>query len=118
MTGETQPPAALIELLVIPDCPNARGARELVDRVAAELGIVLDVETSVVKGAGAAERRRFLGSPTIRVNGHDLEPGADERADFAPSCRIYRTPAGLSGLPDESWLREALASADRTSFRS
>jgi hypothetical protein len=115
MTGETQLPAALIELLVIADCPNARGARGLVDRVAAELGIVLDVETVVVKGAGAAERRRFLGSPTIRVNGHDLEPGADGRTDFALSCRIYRTPAGRAGLPDESWLREALASAARAS---
>jgi hypothetical protein len=38
------------------------------------------------------QRLRFLGSPTIRVNGHDVEPGADQRQDFAYACRIYRTP--------------------------
>lgn len=33
-------------------------------------------------------------SPTIRVNGHDMEPGADERTDFGMKCRLYRTTSG------------------------
>jgi hypothetical protein len=37
-----------------------------------------------------------------------VEPGADKRADFALSCRVYRTERGITGEPDERWLRDAL----------
>ncbi|HET8892570.1 MAG TPA: hypothetical protein VFM96_00535 [Gaiellaceae bacterium] len=49
---------------------------------------------------------RFLGSPTVRVNGRDVEPGADEREGFAFGCRVY---ANGAGLPDERLVRDALA---------
>ena len=62
---------------------------------------VPDVET--------AERFRFLGLPTIRVDGRDIEPGADERDQFMLACRVYRPASGFSGEPDERWLRRALA---------
>ena len=52
--------------------------------------------------------RRFLGSPTIRVNGRDIEPGADARSEFTLACRVYRTDSGFSGQPDDRWLRDAL----------
>jgi hypothetical protein len=42
------------------------------------------------------------------VNGQDVEPGADERHDYALSCRVYRTGAGITGEPEERWLRDAL----------
>jgi len=58
----------------------------------------------------AAERLRFLGSPTVRVDGRDVEPGADRRTDFVLACRLYVTPDGCSGEPPERWLREALSS--------
>jgi hypothetical protein len=45
------------------------------------------------------------------VNGRDVEPGANERSDFALSCRVYRTDAGVSGQPDEQWLRDAFTQA-------
>jgi hypothetical protein len=52
-------------------------------------------------------------SPTIRVDDVDVEPGAEERRDFALSCRIYRSERGVAGRPDERWVREALAEAAR-----
>ena len=55
---------------------------------------------------------RFLGSPTVRVNGRDVEPGADDRDDYVFSCRIYRNQGGVSGQPDERWLRAALGGDD------
>lgn len=57
----------------------------------------------------AAKRLRFLGSPTIRVDGRDIEPGADERIEYVLACRVYRTEHGAAGVPDERWLRDALA---------
>ena len=55
---------------------------------------------AAVSDLEAAERLRFLGSPTVRVHGRDIEPGADKRTDFALSCRVYRTDAGLAGEPE------------------
>jgi len=41
----------------------------------------------------------------------DVEPGAQERSDFAFSCRIYCSARGVSEQPDERWVREALTVA-------
>ena len=55
-----------------------------------------------------ARRERFLGSPTIRIHGRDIEPGAAHRRDYGLKCRIYQTPHGLSGIPPEQWILDAL----------
>lgn len=52
-------------------------------------------------------RLRFLGSPTVRVEGRDVEPGAEVRTDFALSCRVFRTEGGAAGQPNPRWIREA-----------
>lgn len=58
-------------------------------------------------------RSSFLGSPSIRVDGRDIEPGAQARTDYVLSCRLYRTEDGTSGQPDERLLRDALRSTRR-----
>lgn len=98
-----------IEILSFEGCPNREPAIALVSDVVAEVGVDAEVRVIDVPDAEAAERTRFLGSPTIRVNGHDIEPGADERKDYVHSCRVFRTESGLAGQPDAGWLREALA---------
>jgi len=66
------------------------------------------VRTRVVTSVVQAVRERFLGSPTVRVDGIDVEPGAGRRSAFAVSCRLYRTPAGLHATPPEDWIVAAL----------
>jgi hypothetical protein len=100
----------LVEILTFEGCPNHEGAVELVERVAREVGIEPEVRLVNVPD-GAAEAMRFLGSPTVRVDGHDIEPGADERTEFSRSCRVYRTESGFRGQPEESWLHDALGGA-------
>jgi hypothetical protein len=70
------------------------------------------VDRDLLEGQVQVELR-FLGSPTIRVDGRDVEPGAEERQEFVLSCRVYRTERGLAGQPDEAWIREALTGAGR-----
>ena len=101
-----------IEILTFDGCPNREHAIALVSEVVAEVGADADVRVVDVPDAQTAERTRFLGSPTIRVNGRDIEPGADLRSDFVHSCRVFRTERGLSGQPDARWLHDALAAAD------
>jgi hypothetical protein len=98
----------VVEVLTFEGCPHAQPALELVERVVEELGLDATVRRVDVPDLETAEAHRFLGSPTIRVNGRDVEPGADERSEFVLSCRVYRTNDSFSGEPDERWLHDAL----------
>jgi hypothetical protein len=101
----------VVEIFYFDGCPNHEPARELVERVAVDLGIEVDVRLVNVETPEDAQRLRFLGSPTIRVDGEDVEPSAAERTNYVHSCRVYRTDAGLVGQPDERWVRQALGVA-------
>jgi hypothetical protein len=100
-----------VEILYFQGCPNHEAARGLVERVARELQVEPQIDVVQVPDAAAAARLQFLGSPTVRVDGRDIEPGADERGDFRFSCRVYRSERGFSGQPDARWVREALSKA-------
>lgn len=98
-----------VELLYFAGCPNVESVRALVQRVAARAGVTPDLCLTEV-GPEDVERLRFLGSPSLRVNGRDVEPGADERTTFTFACRVYQTPSRLSRSPVSEWVRAAFAS--------
>ena len=98
----------LVEIFYFDGCPNHHPAIALVERVSRALGIKPNVQLVNVPDQEAAQRLRFLGSPTIRVGGVDIDPQTEERDDYALSCRIFRTESGFSGQPDERWVRDAL----------
>ena len=98
-------------MLTFEGCPHAQPALDLARRVVAETGVEATVRRVDVADDTAATAQRFLGAPTIRVDGRDIEPGAAERDTYVLSCRIYRTPDGIKGEPDERWLRDALRAA-------
>jgi hypothetical protein len=100
-----------VEILYFDGCPNHGPARALVERVARELRVEPEIELVEVADPEAAVKLRFLGSPTVRVNGADVEPGAEERRDFALSCRMYRSKAGATEQLEESWIGDALIEA-------
>lgn len=100
-----------VEILYFEGCPNYEGARALVERLAKQLHLDPEIELVEVADPEAAFELRFLGSPTVRVNDVDVEPGAQERRDFAFSCRIYRSEGGAYEQPQESWVRDALIEA-------
>jgi hypothetical protein len=101
----------LVELLTFAGCPNRDAAISLIQRVRTQLGSNVEVRVIEVPDQQAAERSRFLGSPTIRVDGHDIEPGADRRDEYVHACRLYQGQHSLRGLPEEDWLRQALRTA-------
>jgi hypothetical protein len=96
-----------VELLYFAGCPGYEqlvpAVRALADEAGAQL-VLRAVET-----AEAAEAERFLGSPTVRVDGRDVEPGAGQRTDYGLKCRLYRSSdTGQSPVPPEEWIRAAL----------
>lgn len=100
-----------VEVLTFEGCPHAEPAFELVTRVVSELKVDALVERIEVADLDQARTYGFPGSPTIRVNGADIEPGAHKRTEPSLSCRVYLTDSGRRGTPDERWLRDALAAA-------
>ncbi len=100
-----------VEILWFEGCPNHERALEVVEQVAGELGMRPAIELVEVPDVDAAARLRFLGSPTVRVEGRDVEPGAEERTEFVLACRVYRSERGVAGQPDEDWIRAALVEA-------
>jgi len=99
----------VVEVLSFAGCPNRDPAIALVQAVIDESQVDAELRVIDVEDESRARELRFLGSPTIKINGRDIEPGADTRRDYSLSCRVYRTEAGLRGQPDGRWLRETLA---------
>lgn len=100
-----------VEILYFEGCPNHQAARALVEQVARELQVEPEIELVEVADPQAAVALGFLGSPTVRVNGRDVEPGAEARREFVLSCRVYRGESGFSGQPEERWIHDALIEA-------
>ena len=93
-----------IEVLYFEGCPNHEPTVQLAREVVETLGLSLAISQVEVAGPEEAEALRFLGSPSVRVDGRDIEPGAGERTEFALSCRLY----GDSGVPPRELLVAAL----------
>jgi hypothetical protein len=97
-----------VELLYFEGCPNHGAARAAIERIAAEEDVMIDLRVVEVTSPEAVEATRFLGSPSIRVNGRDAEPGADDRQTFVLACRLFETEGGIRGQPSDAWIRAAL----------
>jgi hypothetical protein len=98
-----------IEFLYWEGCPSHPEAEALLREVLAARGIAADVELREVRTQTEAEELRFPGSPTIRIDGRDVDAaGASEPPSL--TCRIYYLPDGRpSPVPSREQLEEALA---------
>jgi hypothetical protein len=96
-----------VSLLYFHGCPNWTIADE---RLREALGSVGRGRTRVryrrISTPEEAEAQQFRGSPTVLVNGRD--PFLNHQSPVGLSCRVYRTPDGLAGLPTVEQLVEAL----------
>jgi hypothetical protein len=102
-----------VELLYFDGCPSYEALMR-------ELGQLLDtervgavVELHRIESDEEARQQRFLGSPTVRVDGQDVEPGADTRQDYGIKCRLYRTEGEIKRIPAKTWILAALGRGDR-----
>ena len=97
-----------IELLYFEGCPNHALAMEVLRETLDSLGRedkILEVE---VRTQFEAEAIGFLGSPSIRINGADLEPWARTAKCFGLSCRTYLNGSGRAGVPSPELIRRAI----------
>jgi copper chaperone CopZ len=100
-----------IEVLYFDGCPNHKPAVERVTAVLQEEGITTPVSEVRVSDHAAAQALGFLGSPSIRVDGLDVEPTARSSREYGMICRTYLVEGRRVGLPSHETIRDALREA-------
>jgi hypothetical protein len=100
-----------VELLFWEGCPSYAKAHAELRESLSEAGldpdgvILREIETEADAGS-----QRFVGSPTIRIDGVDVQPQPDEPTGL--TCRVYHRRDGrVSPTPDPADVRDALRAA-------
>ena len=97
-----------IEILYFEGCRNHGPALQLVQELLREEGLSAEISEIQVGDPASAREIGFLGSPSIRVNGLDVEPTARTEHEYGMMCRTYVSDAGREGLPSREMIRTAL----------
>ena len=95
-----------IEILYLDGCPNHSPAVDRLRGVLTGEGLHAEVIEIEVRDESSAKELKFFGSPTIRVNGLDIEAGSREVTETGFACRCYP-----GGLPSEDMIRAAVREA-------
>jgi hypothetical protein len=93
-----------VEIYFSKDCPNLQATVDLVREVATENDFEVDLEIKEITSDEEWFAMRLQGSPTVQVEGFDIEPQAREGSGNGPSCRLY----GGSGVPSRKLIEDAL----------
>ena len=97
-----------VEVLYFEGCPNHAST---VERVRAELlshDLPKEIEEVEIHSQVEAETLRFLGSPSVRINGSDIELEARNLKSFGMSCRTYLEGTVRRGSPSSDLIGRAL----------
>jgi hypothetical protein len=95
-----------VELLFFDGCPAWQSGLQNLHSALQANGLDVSVKLVQVLDNDDAARRKFLGSPSFRINGVELW---DEQRDvYSMSCRVYATPEGIKGSPTRQMLEDAI----------
>ena len=100
-----------IEVLYIRECPNHAPAIEAIRRVLHDHQLSEEIAEVEVTDAAHAVALAFPGSPTIRINGVDVERDLPKLNSYGLSCRTYVRNGKRRGLPYDDWIRNAIVEA-------
>jgi hypothetical protein len=101
----------LVEVLFFDGCPHYQPLLSRLHEILQMLRIDAEVVEHEVTTDEMGVERRFLGSPTVRINGVDIDPDTAGRDDYGLSCRLYQTDRGPVGTPPDEWIAAALRDA-------
>ena len=93
-----------IDILYFDGCPHHHPTVELVRDVVQTLGLDATIREVELRDADDAARQGFFGSPTVQVNGQDVDPMVRSRVDYSFACRTY----GRWGVPPRELIERAM----------
>lgn len=85
--------------------------RAVVEETLSELGLNVPITMVPVPDAPTARRLTFPGSPTVRVDGLDVDPAARTMSGWSMACRVYPGPGAPQGFPPKSMVAKAISEA-------
>ncbi|MBI2686634.1 MAG: DUF2703 domain-containing protein [Acidobacteria bacterium] len=100
-----------VEVLYFSGCPNHVPAVDRVREVLAQEGALAEMIEVEVTDTATAQQTGFLGSPSIRVDGQDIEPAVRGASSFGMMCRSYIDGGQRKGVPPPEWIRAAVREA-------
>lgn len=120
-----------IEFLYVLNCPWCLKTKKLVRESLEELGIKAHIEEILIDSDEKARRYNFIGSPTIRINGKDIQEKitkdrclpceeliklSKESTEFVKQecscgCRIYFYKTKQYPYPPKGLIKEAIEKA-------
>src|SRR5260370_39722389 len=101
-----------IEVLYFDGCPNYKPSVERVRQLLREEDVSAEVLEVHVSDASVAQNIGFLGSPSGRVNGLDVEAEARTAHEYGMMCRMYVVNGRREGLPSREMLHRAIWEAN------
>ena len=93
-----------VRVLYFEGCPNHAPTVRRIRAVAERLNVSIELNQIEVTPDDDPHRLGFRGSPTVQINGIDLDPAARGRDNCGFGCRMY----GGAGVPDEAMMEAAL----------
>ena len=106
-----------VEILYFSGCPNHALAVESVREALRQEEAPADLVELEVKDTAAAQQVGFLGSPTSRVDGQDVETAVRTGGAFGLMCRTYIDRGQRTGIPPLEWVRAAVREAKGKSHK-
>lgn len=100
-----------LELLYLDSCPNHDATTNLVHSVLIAEGLLPQVRQILIRNLQDAEAYGFPGSPTVRVNGRDIESISPHRLDAGFACRTYVVEGKPQGVPPRELVESAVRAA-------
>ncbi len=99
-----------VALLYIDACLNWRQTLEDVNAVLKEYRVSAEVELIEVSSDQEAQSLAFLGSPTVRVDGVDIEPDIPD-SGYGMENRIYWVEDDPEERPPKEWIAATVEAA-------
>lgn len=100
------------EVLYVAECPSHPEAVKLLRDILAAEGVTAEIHEVLVRDERMANELKFLGSPTIRIDGRDVAGESQKPRSFALSCRLYAGSVHV-GIPPAEMIHHAVVEARR-----
>lgn len=110
-----EPPS--IEVLYFDGCPHYELFLPYLHQLLEDNAITATVTLSRIDNSEQAQAWQFRGSPSVRIDGRDIEPDTGPHAShdaediplqYGMQCRLYCTADGTTGIPPDQWILDAL----------
>ncbi len=110
MVTITQTPRNVVNIVVlfIEGCPGLSAITDNIKEIIAEEAVDADITLILIETPEDARRLQFTGSPTVRINGRDIEPNRQIIKDYGLRSRHYNINGKKSDYPAKSMIRDAI----------